>query len=379
MARRCCCGGECFVKTDDFQRATVTGWNQVTGTWEIIGYPVDGELHELAGTTVGTAGTANAKLIYTTQVPAASAGEMSIGIWVKNPVAGDVFRIYPCCTTSSSTYSKYAEYTKIANSPTTWKIEIVGATEATTQQWDASEIDDGADKKIYLWCCADRQTDMIVASVSNVGKEPAWAINTDPGTGRYAGIGHNNSATGMWADDFYLSEIRMSDHSMQCADCWCWCENIAPPKALHGSFTDGTDRLSCLTETWNMDWQWNIPDAHGEWYGELTIDRAGHVETMLFTLACNDVEQTYPGSNWELTIDPGSGCFTGVFPVSANNTSTCGDGQPGGGALSLVFGPFSISDTNFACYLCYDPMNVECTAPSPPAWCSGTVYITITE
>ena len=359
--RRCCCGAGCWIWSDDFDRIPIaltsnigSDWNEVVGEWGIRFVGIDGMLYE----EYTSGGTSGALVIGTNAAPSTNPGEMSFGITVVDPQIDDVFYLYPCCTDTSTVGPVVCKYTYLGSNE--WETQIDG--DAPVQQ-TGSDIGEGADPEFILQCCADHASEFVKASVGSVGEEYSWAINRDPGPGRYYGIGHDNTTNGATFDNFAVVNLRGEDNEI-CVECWCMCEQVSVPRVLTATIvadTAGTNRAACLNgETWGMTWLWRTPI--GQWEGYVTIG----VHELHFELYCEGYDPgEYPGQNWELVwaspVDP---CNDGQVTLGAGPTSTCSP-------LSLVFGPYVLSRDNLACYLCYDPF----PAPGPQ---DGAFYIVIT-
>lgn len=348
----CCC--PCWHYTDLFNQEDTTNlednWNEETGDWEVL----DEELHE----KIGGGGTSDAKIICKHPVPDARRGEMYITVKVIDAVEGDVFKIYPCCPSPSTIGPVEVVFTVLAGNQ--WKIEI-GA-ETVTQQ--AVPVLGG----VVLDVCADHKNEMVLANITNSvvpGPGPCWADTTDPGDGRYAGIGHNNTTTGATFDSFEVGELRSS--TKVCRHCWCECERHPIKKHLTLTFYNGVDRCECLTGADNDEiplvWDWN--GATPRWYGEGSP--GGDLPGVTATLVCDD-----EGKDWELTLTPVL-CFVGNPQHPDLDLSTC---DP----FNLVYGPRYMAYTNCGyCYALGVPSLMECTGPTPPTHCFGEYWMSITE
>jgi hypothetical protein len=227
-----------------------------------------------------------------------------------------------------------------------------------------------------------------------VNEYGAWATEVDPGAGRYAGLGHNNTGHLNHFDNFYMEEIRTSTEI--CVPCFCQCETFTVPSKLLATIinaTGGNGRATCLNgKTWDMDFYNTTPTPRPQvvqWIGGFTESS----EIMEWILSCGTGAATTFSLYWNKCghkISDGppevwNNCSLGLTVESCDNDpswmalagSTC---TP----LSLVFGPFPLSFT-FHCDLC-DTYNSPggCVIPHgvpghTDVDCDGTYYIEITE
>jgi hypothetical protein len=351
--RRCCCSGECWQFEDDFNRSNSTdlgsNWNESAGNWGI-------EDNQLVETYGASSGTANAKLFCTQPVPAGSAGKMFITVYVDDAQVNDVYRVYPCCTDSSTAGTVTVTFTKTDTDE--WTIEISGDADATVVQ--AAVPVNNMD---VLYVCADTEEGMVYATMGNASETegPAWADTTNPGDGRYAAIGHNNTGHKNIFDDFTVGELFLNGGTFECQGCFCKCQENAPSKSLTLTIFDATDRASCLDgDEIALEWEWN--GSLERWAGSGSGDLAS-VDAELY---CDDGSK-----NWPLKLYP-SGCFTAETYYPDDDLSTC---DP----FYLVYGPFYLAYT-MGCGLCFSAGTpLDCYMnPSGPN-CQGEFWIAITD
>lgn len=382
MGRRRCCCGNCWVWEDHFNRSASTNlgadWNEVAGNWEIVdadtgdmcgGCPSPhNQLHEKAGETVGGgSNTGSAKVISTKQVPADSAGEMSIYVYVMDPQEGDVFFIYPCCTDSSTVGSVSCKYEYLGSHE--WTISILGGSTTSVTIHLAPFTPKSGHVAYRLWACADHEVQQVRAGGLQLGEETAWEDCLDPGTGRYFGLGHDNADHGAVFDDFYVTEIR--DATQQCTECWCWCLTTTVRKRLYAEIFDATGRAACLDGLgWNMTWD-DVTVTPARWLGVAPMPLAGGgTRDVHWEVTCSSGEDnlpSWPGKNITLSATDGCVGMTGVLvPISwipNPDSSTC---DP----LSLEFGPIMMATGDLACSICYNPLS----GPD-----EGEFYVRLTE
>lgn len=354
---KCCCDAGCVTFTDDFNRADSTSlggnWNETAGDWGITS-------NELVELYLGTTGTGSAQLFCTKPVPTRSAGEMfvSIKVPVDSIEDGDTYYIWLCCPDSSTVGTIRVEFTY--NSATTeWTTAIIGGTGGASATYTTTVT--GTPTHFVLKACADHTNEIIKASVSpTVNEYAAWDL-ADPGTGRYAAIGHNNTGHQNRFDDFYLSELRIPTEI--CTNCFCACEAFPMPPQVTATIVFATDRALCLEgQTWLMDF---VPGPQQViWEGGLALSG----ETLDYRLTCGDSTP----SGFNLIALPPFDCHNSLVQKYADaGLSTC---DP----LALYFGPYVLSFP-MDCDLCYSKNEPGCTGmPPPPADCSGTFWIVIT-
>jgi len=322
-------------------------------------------------------GTPHAIIICTQPEPLASAGEMFVTIQVRDPVVLDVYRIYPCCTDIDTLGTVTVEFTYLSGTGTMrWKTEVIGGASSCISYTNVVADVHG---EVSLWACADHLTGMTLGRIVGeieTGSTLAWADDCDPGNGRYAGLGHDNTDHVNIFDDFVFGELRKEDGT-SCHECWCWCLDVAIPKTLTLEFVNATDRAACLGGvTITLEWEWNagvprwygttnVTGAVGDGYNGVTVK----VEAFLSCDFDDDHNLDWPGHNWVLVLeyDDGENTCCAANQTLCNGdvaavTSTC---DP----LNLVFGPYLLTLGDLACYLCYNPAS----APN-----SGTYYAVVT-
>lgn len=329
-----------------------SNWNVYSGDWGII----SGELVE--DYSDGADCNAGARVFYTQPVPSRSAGEMyvEIDIPADNIEEDDVYYIFPCCTTTSAIGAVTVTFTKGAS--TAWTVSVSNGTTDTRTVYQT-----GSPTYYRLHVCADHENEMVRAWISpTTSTQSAWA-DVDPGTGRYAALGHGCSGKLVRMDNFEMGELRYND--VVCVECFCQCAENAIKPIVTANITDATDRAECIgSVSWNMEYYFG-PEVI-TWRGEADLDGVA----VNFELKCGN--GTDP-ETFTLTWLDENDCCGLSCSVSANAGSTC---EP----LSLEFGPFALS---FAmnCDICDDATAPgACTgAPPIPDDCYGQYYITITE
>jgi hypothetical protein len=331
-------------------------------------------------------GTADAVILCTQPVPDRSAGEMDISVKVVDSQTGDVFRIYPACTSSEALGPITVEFENLGGGE--WKVSC--GSDFITQT--ASLV---APDTVQLQVCADHSVGMIkagLASPSGADDAYLWLDDTDAGTGRYAAIGHDNGTSpnnnGVIFDDFQIAELRTE--TIFCDDCFCWCLGKVPKKTLLISVIDPVNRAQCLIDLFGtLEWEWN--SGAPRWYGEIDVPAwgGGSSETMTFDVRCaqsGDDDPEWPGKNF--TLDFGTRCCDA-------NSNGCGTYQPiadksSCNSFQLKFGPFVLTSGDLNCRACWQPntpvdpgtlMN-DCMNDDPAKNdpnCEGQYYLLLTE
>lgn len=372
-----CCGESCWTKLDDFNRANSTDlgsdWHEEVGQWETFNYPSDGQLHELSGSSTGTA---NAKVFYTQPVPASSAGEMQVNISVVGPSVNDIFYIYLGCTTIHSADGVYASFKYV--SANTWEVTL-STGETKNQAFSPPEPHPTTH---MLVACVDSDG-FFMAAVSSSGDEFPWNDGDAVTTGRYCGLGHNNVTHGAVFDDFAHYSLRTDTE--ECVTCFCHCGNFRArnniQKNLLLSIYNATDRALCMNgRSVGMTWEWNSGTQRWKSDSALRINStdSSNYSEFKWIFTCGSHNPANPFGNFSLSWDPAykacchanpsTGCETIFYPLS--DISTCST------ALSLAFGPFVLSKGELTCYACYDagfPMF------GSSSLYTGQYYIAITE
>ena len=367
-----CCAEDCFTGLDDFDRASVgSNWHQETGTWDIVGYPPDGLLHELAG---GTTGTANAKIYYTQPVPVSSAGEMQVGVSVVDPYVDDLFYIYLGCTTYHGAGGVSVEFKYIAAN--TWKVTL-STGETKDQIFKPPEPHPTTH---ILTACLDSDG-FFKAAVASSGDEFPWNDGDAVTTGRYAGLGHNNPTHGAYFNDFSLLSLRTATE--ECVTCFCHCGSFRNrnnlQKGLLLSIYNATNRALCMGgQSVPMNWEWN--SGTQRWLSNvLRVNSTNSTRYSQFKwiFRCGSHNPADPFAHFSLEWDSGykdcchgngsTGCETVFHPLA--DISTCST------TLNLAFGPFVLSKGELSCYACYDPMYPI----GSTSFDLGEYYISITE
>jgi hypothetical protein len=365
--RWCCCAG-CWVFLDDFDRAASTdvtsNWHEEVGDWETLGDSIEGWLHELAGTTPGTDGTADAAIYGTRPVPADSTGEMQVNVSILNPVytpANDVFKIYLGCTDEHGAGGSWVSFTYTGVN--TWTVTL-STGEYKTQVW--IPVLEGV---FPVVACIDSDG-FLMGSVASSGDEFPWNDGDATTSGCYYGLGHDNPDTGAEFDDFRVSELRTA--TLQCANCFCHCAENNLEKVLCGTIA-GADRADCMDgHKVDFTWEWN--SGNQRWVSEvLTIG----ANSFKWIFECEAYDPDDPFGGFKLYLFPGAspnyktccsantgGCDAVATP---NPTLSECDGDAG---LSLVYGPFKFSRGELTCTACYDFFS----GPDEGLW-----YMTISE
>jgi hypothetical protein len=365
------------VWSDDFNRAASTNigadWNEAIGDWEIIGDAYAGWLHEKAGTTPGTEGTAGSKVFGTNPVPVRSAGEMICNVSIVDPVIGDSFYLYVACDGAGSG-GDWVSYTYTAVD--TWLVTL-STGESKTQVWTPIEP---LPTTTPVVACKDSDG-FLYGAIASSGDEFPWNDGDAVGDGRYYGLGHDNVSTGAVFDDFQVRELRTS--TQDCVSCFCHCGSLSArnnvQKTLLLTIFDAIDRAACMDGRYvTMTWEWNsgVP----RWVSEVmrvysTTSGSSNYCDFRWYLECGTHDPADPFAHFSLNWFPGyknccsgnsAGCDGVYYPDELASTCT---------PLSLVFGPFALSVGELTCHACYDagdPM-----PPTPPM--TGEYYIAITE
>lgn len=359
--RRCCCAG-CWEFEDLFARSDGndpgSDWNVVTGDWGI-------ESEQLTEIYSDTAGTSGAKIICEQTVPARSPGEMYIEIEV--PIStvedGDNYYVYPCCPSNSTLGDLTVEYSYVS-ATSEWTVTISeGATTHATYTTTLT----GSPTNVTLICCADHGNTAVKARVSpTVNEYTAWA-SVDPGDGRFAGFGHDNTGHQNVFDNFYLAELRAN--AELCVECFCQCGDLVVPDTLTATIVNTTNRLTCLEgESWTLNARSDGAQVF-EWQGEYS--NSG--DTFDAVLTCGTGSATSFTLKWQTPCDCGTSSGSDCGIENADASSVC---DP----LYLLFGPYTVTFAS-NCDWCYSYLQPPgCVGPPPiPDDCSGEFWIAITE
>lgn len=327
---------------------------------------------------------ATAIIICTSPQPAAHAGEQFINVEVWDWALDDKFYVYPCCDDFDKLGKVEVEFHCTAY-PSTWTVTIGAENKSYTVNINYVP----GHYWTWLYVCADDVAKMVKAYPYNTGGEPVWNDDTDPGHGRYAGLGHD-AAGGFSFENFVFGELRTGatgenvPPNKECSDCFCWCWDYAPTKELHISAFAATGRAACIaTKSCHLIWEWNA--GISRWRGSMTVPQVDGTGSHTFNwcLACaagDDRDPDWPGRNFTLSECPGTGCFpTWSIPLQPiAELSSC---DP----LELVFGPFQVTWSVLTCFLCYDPTEPDCDPGSFPPGdpdqpeCDGEFYLMVTE
>lgn len=358
--RRCCC--ECWTFSTTFTADDSTdlgsGWSEYIGDWGI-------ENNKLVETYDDTNGTADAVVICLQAVPLRSKGEMfvQVEIAVTDLKDGGVYYLYPCCQDVDAIGDAIVSFTWNATA-TTWTIQISPSVSGPST---ITRVQTGTPDAFVLKVCADHEYQLVKAWVSpTVNEYCAWT-DVDPGEGRYAGVGHDNTDVQNIFDNFEMAELRIG--SLICVECFCVCDDIPVQPLLTATITGAVLRAACLMdESWSMEAVGDGPQVF-TWRGGTTING----EDLNFELRCGTGSTDFTLrwlEPWNCCNLTGSDC--GPSGKTADpEASTC---TP----LSLVFGPYALSFT-WDCDLCYSLNDPGCTGPPPISEdCAGEFYITIT-
>lgn len=350
----CCCPALCWFFYDDFNDRPYVGttdlganWHEEVGDWGSIGWVLVEKW--------GGGGTSEAVLICTQPEPAASAGEQRISVDVYQPQTGDIFYLYPCCTSIHDHGSLRVKY-ECTSAPSYWTVSCGGEVAYYT---DISLDDYGF---CQLVACADAEIGMLKAWVNYGGSgRQLWNDSASVGTGRYSGLGHDNTGHYNTFDNYFVGELRLPSGYV-CWDCFCRCEDYAPGKDLNATIVDATGRFACLGgETCALTWQGDIAPVNAYWEGTFSGVGSpnGRAWSRTIRLAClqeNPTDPTWwPGKNFRLNnYNPANCCVMNpALCISATPlyTSTCSPN------FILTFGPYQSTDYlgDLGCWLCYDP------------------------
>jgi hypothetical protein len=356
-----CCPCGCFTFFEDFNWPDTTDlgadFYEYEGDWGVE----DFRLVELYDDVVGTA---DAIVMCTQPRPNTPENGMWVSVSVDwdSAIVGDKYYIYACCLDYDRPDTGLkVEFEKTSASEWTTTIPGGGPDGVTVQV--PTPFGDRGD--VRLTVCVDHLTDMVKAGVLSLNDPPAWVDNLAVSEYRYAGVGHNNTSHQNIFDDFLISELRTSTE--MCSNCWCWCLDRPPGRYLIATVYNAVDRAACIDGIdWSMDWEFD--GAMSQWSGTSAfLNYLGATVTVDWILECTDSQDddpAHPGKNFILRASATSCNFASPLNVyRALNTSTC---DP----LSLVFGPFVLSDGDLGCVICHNPM----TGPS-----DGSFYIIITE
>lgn len=388
----CCC--ECFVFEDAFDRSNSTyvgsNWNEVVGDWGIQAITDDmltthQRLVEKYDTAMGTAG---ALIICTQPVPNRSAGEMIVSIEVPfyGLTIGDIYHIYPACVDENTVGPVRMTYVWDGINWTSY----IYYNDVEQDFYKMPAI--GTPHEFILNACVDRELGGAKAWVApTVNQYAAWAVPLDPGTGQYAGIGHNNPGHLNQFDNFHLEELRTEE--VLCEPCFCECEGTTPSLHLKAAIACATGRAECFGgQVFDLDFYRTSRPQVLTWRGGLTFMG----EVLEWELRCT-ATNVATGFNmvWVQCGQPGHNCSTLTDTCVAPTICACLPGPAGLGwmalassvcgvsscdPLQLVFGPFTLSFP-FTCDICYSKnMPGSCIFPGGDrTLCDGDFYIIVTE
>jgi hypothetical protein len=300
---------------------------------------------------------------------------IEIQVPIANVQAGDVYRIYPCCTGPDEVGPAIVNYTYQGSNR--WEIAISpssGDESTTISDWGGGE----ATTHYIFKVCADQQIGMIRAGTSPAVNELESWSDISAGDGRFSAIGHNNTGHLNKFDNFKLLELRTE--KKVCYECFCMCDFETPMyPTLSGQFLfTNLDpyriRASCLEgHSWTMEYLSDptLTIWRGTWpatdSGTGTATDSFGVESIDFELRCN-----HDGS-FQLVASDNCLICNVTNTTAGPHPSTC---YP----LALYFGPFTL-DFSQNCNLCYD-MNSPSGCIIPPddePECNGDFWIVITR
>lgn len=371
---RSCCVESCWTGSDNFDRTNSTDlgsdWHEEVGYWE----NVNGDLHELSGSSTGTA---NAKIYFTQAVPINSAGEMQVNIKVISPHINDIFYIYLACNDIHGAGGSWAsfEYTAV----NTWKVTL------STGEWKIQTyIPPLNTPYTHIFRACIDSDGFLMAAVSSSGDEYPWNDGAATGSGRYCGLGHNNTAYGALLDDFSVYSLRTATE--ECVTCFCHCGDFNDrnniQKGLLLTVFNAVNRATCMGGlSVGLDWEWN--SGIQRWLNStaLRVNSTNSTKYSEFKwiFRCGSHNPADPFAHFSLEWHPdyidcchgnvSTGCETVFQPLP--DVSTCST------ALSLVFGPFKLSKGELSCNACYDA-GYPLLDPTS-LFSIGEYYIAITE
>lgn len=364
--RRCCCQAGCWYFPDDFQRPDSTDpgsdWYEEVGDWGVFGY----NLVEDYSTLVD--GTDSAKIVCTDQQPAYHAGEQYLSVWIYDVQDDDVFYLYPCATSPTSTAGTLEVKFTCTTAPSQWTVECGSE---TTYYTGVTATPAGY---VQIGVCVDGNSGMAKAWVAQSSEQGLWDDSVSPGTGRYSGFGHDNVTHLNTFDTYRVGELR-DRNDVECFPCFCHCRDHFLHKELTLTIVDATGRADCMDGKYGtMTWEWN--SGADRWACTLSgnnhpaPDGNGSTWDRTFYLYCaEEIITDATGDNFSLVHDPSGSCCGGGGESCVTSTPTAATCTEA--ALSLTFGPFKWTYLDLACVTCYNP------GVNPPA--SGEYYVVITS
>lgn len=360
-----CCPCPCWMRYDTFYPDPDTTypdyWIEVVGDWGISGFAL------VENYSTGTSGTANAVAILDQAQPAEHAGEQVCSVDVENPQTGDFYYLYMCITDNDSIAGCVTIEFECTGSPGSWTVRAGSETKTF------AVLPDGLGR-VKLGACVDNSVGMIKAWVEYGPNEPLWDDNATVTSGRYAGVGHNNTGHLNIFDNFLVAELHLSGDTMDarkdlCDDCFCYCLTQAIPRELTLTVVDAIGRSSCHGGySCTLTWEWNsgVP----RWRGSYTVVNGSLSQTFEWCLECtgtNADDESNPGKNFTLTLCSFNGCASTW--TSGWSTVWSVTGATSCDPLLLRFGPFPASIYDLTCFLCELPGSGDAT---------GEWYIEIT-
>lgn len=364
--RRCCCTQGCWYFPDDFNRVDSTDpgsdWYEENGDWGILGFNL------VENYSTGTSGTANAKIVCTDQQPAYHAGEQYISVWINNVQDGDVFFLYPCAASPTTVLGSLEVKFTCTSAPSTWTVECGAET------FEYTDVTETAFGYVQIGACVDGNSGMAKAWVAQSSQSGLWSDSVTPGTGRYSGFGHDNTAHLNTFDIYRVGELR-DVNDVECFPCFCHCRDHFLKKELTLTIVDATGRADCMDGKYvTMVWEWN--GGLSRWAGTVSgtapapPDGNGAAWERTFYLYCETENiNDEVGMNFVLTHVLPTYCCNLLGSEACDSsdpvTATCTQAD-----LDLTFGPFGWTNFDLLCQTCYSPMS----GPS-----SGQYYVVITD
>lgn len=375
--RRCCCDSSCWYFADDFGDGTArnnttdlgANWNEETGDWGIIAWNLVEDFSDGGG-------TAEAKLFTTRAQPADTAGRSYMGIDIADPQTGDKYYLYPCCP-DEETKGPIEAVFECTSAPSAWRVTI------GDKFMDMVVDADGLGWR-EAWCCVDHEIGQAKAWMNYGVNGRVWNDDSDPGTGRYSGLGHDNPVEptnlGARLDNYFVGEL-FTETGVVCYDCFCRCRDEAPKREMTATVVDATGRYACANGA-DCTIQWNESPTLEYWHGvieniEAPIEEGYNGESVSIDviLRCGSENPNLTdGQHFTLSIDISGECCEVnqdlchlAYPVADELYTHCED-------FTLRFGPYRAARSDLLCFLCYNPDPFG-TSGDPP---TGSFFIDIT-
>jgi hypothetical protein len=308
---------------------------------------------------LGGGSSGHALIICTSQQPEHNAGSQYLNVWVYNYSTGDVYYLYPCCRSTTTTGTLEVKFT-CTSAPSYWNAKVGDI----DQNFLVVPNTLGG---VFLGVCVDGDARMVKVEMGPNPNEPGWDDNLSAGNGRYSGLGHNNAGHVNYFDDYNVGEMLDADGKV-CNNCFCRCLGRAIPRTLSATIVNTTGTAGCAEgETGLLEWEWN--SGQERWKGDIVVVDGSDSHTFSWCLSCDSLnaeDPANPGANFALSLCGPDGCSSawpsGYLTVfRPTDASTC---YP----LKLRFGPMVLPTIDTMCFMC----------PSLLPGAGGEFYVDVT-